>query len=151
MEPAESGLSCMRLTNAAEGARKAAAVYALRSLPSRVFSPAPSSLNMTMGIPSRSTTVTDVLYPMVRHCAIAALAMACASASEMFFCVMTLCAPAGDEMTAATERVARVLSSGDISNLPVLQSPGHLYEHRTAANCTVCQPRNPALTADRPF
>src|SRR5215472_2584454 len=76
---------------------------------------------MMIGNPSRSTTVTEILYPMVRHCAIAALAMVCASASVMFFWVTIPCALAGNDRTAARAELARVLEIGDMSDLPTFK------------------------------
>jgi hypothetical protein len=51
---------------------------------------------------------------MVRHWAIAALAMVYASSSVMFFCVTMPCAPAGDANAAMTATLARPFEIGDM-------------------------------------
>jgi hypothetical protein len=69
---------------------------------------------MAIGNPSRSTTTTDTLKPMLWHCASAALAMVCASASRIFFWLTSPCAPAADDSTAAMAALARPFEIGDM-------------------------------------
>src|SRR6516225_6784513 len=73
---------------------------------------------MMIGNPSRSTTVTEILYPIVRHCAIDALAIVCASSSVMFFWVTIPCALAGNDMAATAAKLTSVLEIGNMSELP---------------------------------
>src|SRR4029077_2968817 len=73
---------------------------------------------MTIGSPARSTIVTETLYPKLRHRAIAALAMVCASASVIFFCKTMPCAPTGDDKTAATVKPARPLAIDNMRQAP---------------------------------
>src|ERR1700732_895199 len=69
---------------------------------------------MTMGNPSRSTTTTETLKPMLSHLVSAALAMVCAIASGIFFWVTSPCAPAADDSTAATAKLARPFEIGNM-------------------------------------
>src|SRR5580704_15318812 len=117
-EPTEFGSSIIRLVKAAEGWLNVRAVYALRSAPSGVCRPEPSPRSMTMGNPSRSTTTTETLKPMLSHLVSAALAMACAIASGIFFWVTRPCAPAADDSATVTATLARPLRIDDMSYPP---------------------------------
>src|SRR6185437_5583397 len=90
----------------------------LRSAPSGVCRPAPSPRIVTIGKPSRSTTATETLKPMLSHCASAALAMVCAIASGMFFCVTSPCAATGDDSAAIAAKLAKAFDIGDMNNYP---------------------------------
>jgi hypothetical protein len=60
---------------------------------------------MAIGNPSRSTTTTDTLKPMLWHCA---------RASRIFFWLTSPYAPAADDSTAAMAVLARPFEIGDM-------------------------------------
>src|SRR3984893_2752167 len=132
LDPTDAGSSMRRWANAGEGWLNVRAVEALRSLPSGVCSPDPSPRNITSGNPARSTTVTETLNPMLSHWASAALAMACASASEIFFCVTIPCALAGTDTTVAIAKAAQRFKLGPIILLPVYLNVGFTFSGRNA-------------------
>src|SRR6266705_1935487 len=67
-----------------------------------------------MGRPARSTTVTETLKPISWHFSIAALAIGCAIAREIFRSVTRPCACAGDHSAVASAIAPRIFNVEDM-------------------------------------